>query len=598
MAKAQTEPGSLVGCPRGGAPRSALGRLALVLALAAVYVLAGRAGLMLGPVHVFASLVWAPTGISLAALLIFGTELWPGVALGALLVNVSTGAPLLAAAGIALGNTLEALAGAFALFRLGGFRRSLDGLKPVLVLIVAAGVLSTLIAATVGATSLLVGGRIAPGEFSETWRTWWLGDGAGDLIVAPLFLAFRGAHEPPRWTRRTLEAVGLCVAVVVASLLIFLSLPVSEAGRFVEASLLVPILMWGALRFGMMGATTTVFLASGIAVWGATLGRGPFVQATLSQSLLFLQSFMASTATAVLVVAGIIADRRRAYEAERASRLRAEAAEMEAKRLAGVQERLLAVVGHDLRNPLGAIVAGLSLFKKHRRDRFEKWEEALLERQSRSAARMEEIIKNVLYFAVARTSGTIPVKAEPINMGEVCRQVIGEFEQVEPGRKVSLRVEGDDSGEWDASRMAQVLSNLVGNALEHSPKDTPVDVRICGSAQNLVVQVHNAGPAIPSEALAEIFEPFKQGLDGAPGAKANVGLGLYIVKEIVEAHAGKVDVCSREGQGTSFVVKLPRASPTSGPGRGPQPGPSLFAPSGPEALAARGPDATGDSRGP
>src|SRR6266702_382557 len=106
----------------GRAPRRSSRRLLLALALAAVYVCAGRLGLMLGPVHLFASLVWAPTGISLAALLLGGIDLWPGVALGALLVNLWTGAPLPVALGIGLGNTLEACAGAYLLRRLGGFR--------------------------------------------------------------------------------------------------------------------------------------------------------------------------------------------------------------------------------------------------------------------------------------------------------------------------------------------------------------------------------------------------------------------------------------------------------------------------------------------
>jgi signal transduction histidine kinase len=358
-----------------------------------------------------------------------------------------------------------------------------------------------------------------------------------------------------------MEAAALGGAVIGASLLIFSWPPASEATRFIQACLLIPLLMWGALRFGMKGATAAVFLTSGVAVWGTALGRGPFVQATLSESLLFLQSYMAITAIAVLVLGAVITDRARVYVAERDARLRAEAAEREAKRLAGIQERLVAVVSHDLRNPLGAIIAGIGIFRKHRRDRLSEWEEAVLERQARSAARMEEIVRNVLDFARARTGGAMPIRSEAVNMGDVCRDVIAEIEQAEPGREVSLCVKGDDSGEWDAARMAQVISNLIGNALQHSPRDTPVDVRIQGSFRSLVVEVHNSGPPIAPEVLSGIFEPFKRGLDTPGSPSGNVGLGLYIVKEIVEAHDGKVDVCSRDGKGTSFVVKLPRASP-------------------------------------
>jgi len=317
--------------------------------------------------------------------------------------------------------------------------------------------------------------------------------------------------------------------------------------------------MWGALAFGTKGATMTVFLASAVAVWATALGKGPFVQATLPQGLLFLQSFMAITSTAVLLVGAVVADRARVHEAERESRLRAEAAEREAKRLAAVQERLVAVVSHDLRNPLGAIMAGIDLLKRRRSRAAEPWENAVLDRQTHSAARMEEIIRNVLTLAKARTDGSIPVSTGSVHMGDVCRQVIAESEQAQPGLSVSLRVEGNDSGEWDAARMAQVISNLVGNAVQHSPRGTPVDVRIRGSPRSVVVQVHNAGPPIAPDVLSRIFEPFEQGSNTVQGG-VNVGLGLYIVKQIVEAHDGRVEVCSREGKGTSFVVKLPRSS--------------------------------------
>lgn len=470
-----------------------------------------------------------------------------------------TGAPLAAALGISLGNTLEALGGAYLLRRLGGFRGSLDSLRPVLVLVGPVAILSTMASATVGVSSLLLGAQLPRQAFGETWRTWWLGDAVGDLIVAALLLAWYGARWAPPRPWRVFEATAVGTAVLGTSLLIFAWFPASEAGRFVQACLLIPLLMWGALGFGTKGATMTVFLASAIAVWATALGKGPFVQATLPQSLLFLQSFMAITATAVLVVGAVVADRTSVYEAERESRLRAEAAEQEAKRLAAIQERLVAVVSHDLRNPLGAIMAGIGLLRKRRGRAAESWEEAVLERQAHSAARMEEIIRNVLTFAKARTEGSIPVSAESVHMGDVCRRVIAESEQAEPGRTVSLRVEGNDSGEWDAARMAQVISNLVGNAVQHSPDGTPVDVRVRGSSRSVIVQVHNAGPPIPSDVIARIFEPFEQGPDAGQSARANVGLGLYIVKQIVEAHEGTVDVCSREGKGTSFVVKLPRS---------------------------------------
>ena len=164
-----------------GAPRD----LAKIALLAAIYILFARLGLMIQPVSAFATLVWAPSGIALAALLLFGYRYWPGIAIGAFVANVWTGAPVLVALGIAAGNTLEALVGNYALRRIPGFRSTLDRLSDVLGLIVLAGAVSTTVSATIGTASLRLGGLVTPDRFAVTWRAWWLGDAIGVLIVAP-----------------------------------------------------------------------------------------------------------------------------------------------------------------------------------------------------------------------------------------------------------------------------------------------------------------------------------------------------------------------------------------------------------------------------
>ncbi|MDP9178641.1 MAG: MASE1 domain-containing protein, partial [Gemmatimonadota bacterium] len=161
-----------------------------ILMLATLYILAARAGLKLDAVGGFATLVWPPTGIALAALLIRGYRLWPGVAIGAFVANVLTGAPIPVALGITLGNTLEALLGAYALRRIPDFQRTLDRLIDAFGLLVIAAVMSTAVSATIGVLSLQLGGIISSSELAETWRAWWLGDMIGDLVVAPVILVW------------------------------------------------------------------------------------------------------------------------------------------------------------------------------------------------------------------------------------------------------------------------------------------------------------------------------------------------------------------------------------------------------------------------
>ena len=164
--------------------------LAKVGILAALYVAGGKLALLLAAPQGNVTLMWPPTGIALAALLLYGSRLWPGVAAGAFLVAASTGVPLATAAGIMAGNTLEALAGAYLLRSAVGFRASLDRLRDVLGLMTLAALLSTMVSATIGVASLCLGGVVSCANYGALWWMWWLGDAMGDLIVAPFLLTW------------------------------------------------------------------------------------------------------------------------------------------------------------------------------------------------------------------------------------------------------------------------------------------------------------------------------------------------------------------------------------------------------------------------
>src|SRR5215831_3525234 len=187
--------------------------------LCLIYVGTAMLGLSLDAVSGFATAVWPPTGLALAALILGGFRLWPGIALGAFLVNLSAGAPLLVAGGMAVGNTLEALVGTWLLHRVVGFQPALERLRDVLGLVVLAGLLSTLLSATLGVTSGWLGGVIPSAAYGEAWWTWWLGDLMGDLVVAPLLLMWNGRMRLS--SRRIAEAGALLGAIVAASLLLF-----------------------------------------------------------------------------------------------------------------------------------------------------------------------------------------------------------------------------------------------------------------------------------------------------------------------------------------------------------------------------------------
>jgi PAS domain S-box-containing protein len=311
--KPDVEPAS--GGPGPPAPRVAhpVRRIAYageLIALAALYVVAARIGLAMDAVAGFATLVWPPTGIALAALVLRGSRLWPGVMIGAGIANALTGAPLFVALGIATGNTLEALLGAYALRRLPGFRTSLDQVRDVLALIVLAASFSTMVSATIGVASLYLGGVVSAAQIGVAWRAWWLGDLIGDLLVAPVILVWASAPRMRPPPHRVLEGAALGVLVLAVAVVIFGRPATTRADTFQQAYLVFPPLIWAALRFEQRGAASTAFIVSLFAVWGTAIGHGPFVRSELHEGLFALQTFMGVTAATFLVLGASMAERR------------------------------------------------------------------------------------------------------------------------------------------------------------------------------------------------------------------------------------------------------------------------------------------------
>jgi PAS domain S-box-containing protein len=275
--------------------------------VSAAYFGTAKLGLTLAHAQSSITAVWAPTGIALAALLIWGYRLWPAVALGALLANGWTGVPLLSVLGITTGNTLEALVGAYLLLRVAGFSRSLESVKDVLALVVFGGVISTMVSATVGVASLWLGGATEFSDIASNWRVWWLGDMGGDLVVAPLLLALASPGARSALRGRFVEAGASLVLLVPFSVLVFSQLPLPY--------LLFPVFIWAALRFRQLGAAATSLVVAGIAVAFTANGTGPFVHGSTDTSFLLSQGFMGVASVSALLLAAVTSQRQRAVEA-------------------------------------------------------------------------------------------------------------------------------------------------------------------------------------------------------------------------------------------------------------------------------------------
>ena len=274
--------------------------------LAAVYYAAARLGLRYASIGESVSLVWPPTGIAFGALTLLGPRYWPGIALGAFLANAATPVPLACAAGIALGNTLEALV-ATHLFRRAGGTPALENLRQVRALVLVAGPLGALVSALVGVASLVAGRALAATTAPEAAAVWWAGDLLGALVVAPVLFSWTRHRRVPDGALRVLELTALCLAtVVVAELALGQLLRTSIMRRIDYPYLLFPFVMVGALRFGTRGASLLSLTVSAIAVWHAVSGGGPFVAATSAGTLFAIATYLATVAVTGLVLAATV----------------------------------------------------------------------------------------------------------------------------------------------------------------------------------------------------------------------------------------------------------------------------------------------------
>ncbi len=279
---------------------SAISRLGFILLVGAVYFGAARLGLLLASVHGSVSPVWPATGIAIAALLLGGTRMWPGVALGAFAANFLTPVPLVVVVGITIGNTLEAIVGAWIVKRCApGFRHDeLDNLaEPVGFTLAAAA--APVVSASCGVLILLGTNQIPWTIAGTLWLTWWVGDALGALMVTPLILAVREAiRQQPQGTIRD---VGKAVVVLVAAFAVCSTVFFEPSGgRWLFV--IFPVLLLAVAWFGSVGVKFVGFLIAAAGISAAWAGSGPFTGDSLNENLLHLQLFLTSVGTAALLL--------------------------------------------------------------------------------------------------------------------------------------------------------------------------------------------------------------------------------------------------------------------------------------------------------
>lgn len=244
----------------------------------------------------------------------------------------------------------------------------------------------------------------------------------------------------------------------------------------------------------------------------------------------------------------------RKAEARRTELAAENAALVERARVQEFQERFLAILGHDLRNPLAAIDMGVGILRQSSGP----GQARILNRMSSSLSRMSRMIEQILDLTRSRLAGGIEIQVEPTDLSVSLKQVVDELRVAHPSRQLVLRCPETLPGELDRDRLEQVFSNIIGNAVSYGDPESPVIVEASLENALVTISIHNHGPPIPEELLNKLFDPFRRGVRDSKGPRTQgLGLGLFISNEIVVGHGGSIDVRSSETNGTTFRVTLP-----------------------------------------
>jgi signal transduction histidine kinase/ActR/RegA family two-component response regulator len=532
-------------------------------ALAAVYVAAGRLGLAFAALHTSASPVWPPTGIALAALVLFGMRLWPAVFVGALLVNLQTSGEVLPSLGIAAGNTLEAIVGAYLVVRYANGRLAFERVQDVFKFCGSVLLFSTTISATIGVTTLAVDHSVPWDRFGAIWLTWWLGDAAGALIIAPPLIIWTAGPRPTQIRQYWAEAVLLAAAIVVVGEVVFSGWLPNWMIHYPLAFTCIPVLVWAAYRFEQAGAATSVAVLAASAIPGTLMGFGPFAVLSRNDALLLLQTFLATMTMTMIALAALVWDTRRG--ARERERLRAEAARLyrDAQAANRAKDEFLAILSHELRTPLNAVYGWVSVLRSGKLDR--ETTERALEAVERNTKVQVQLIDDLL--DVSRiTSGKLRLALRPVSLPDIVGTAVESMQALaltksitlDLDREANLRVLGD------AERLQQIVWNLVSNAIKFTPKGGRVTVRLSRSGPSARIVVRDTGIGIAPALVPFVFDRFRQGDGETTRGQGGLGLGLSIVRHLVDLHGGSVTAISDgEGRGATFIVTLPILEPAS-----------------------------------
>src|ERR1051325_9124533 len=525
-------------------------RLLLISIVTLVYFIVGKFGLMLASFHASASPVFPSAGIALAALLVLGYRVWPGIFIGAFLVNATNAGDVATSLAIATGNTLEALAGAWLVIRFARGKNFCGRPQDVFKFALVAAT-STIVSASFGVTSLVLTGFADWRHYGEIWLTWWLGDATGDLVFTPLVVLWSVGSQRG-WSKTEATEVGvLFLLLVLLSSVVFGGWLQISSRNYPITFICGPIVIWTAFRFRPLETASGIFIMSVIAVWGTLHGFGPFIRETENQSLIALQSWIAVlTITAMALSAGM-AERRRVEEELQQQKSIVEAANR-------TKDHFLAMLSHELRTPLTPVISGLeSLETETTQSEDAKASLAMIRRNIELET---QLIDDLLDFTRI-TRDKMQLRFAPIDAHQAVSNVV-EICRTE-ARAKSLHVHLNLRAKnfhvtADSAKFQQIIWNLFKNAVKFTPEDGAITISSENPSETVFnLSVRDTGIGMEREVMQRIFDPFEQGNRSFEHRFGGLGLGLAISKSLTQAHGGTLTAQSDgSNRGSTFTLSM------------------------------------------
>ena len=524
--------------------------------LALIYFVAGKLALKLALVNASASAVWPPAGIALAALLVLGYRVWPAIFVGAFLVNLTTAGNFFTSLGIASGNTLEAVCGAWLVNRFAAGAQVFDRPQNVFKFALAA-LISSSLSPSFGVTTLALGGFAPWANYWTIWSTWMLGDFSGDLVVAPLLILWSVPVTQRNWNQREVIEVSvlLLLLVVLAEIVFGGWLPIS-ARNYPISFICGPIVIWTAFRFTPRETATGIFVLSAIAIWGTLNGFGPFILRTDNQSLVMLQTWTAALTITAMAIAAAISERNRAHAAVEQQKEAVEAANR-------TKDNFLAMLSHELRTPLTPVIAALDALETETAPSdLAKCSLSMIRRNVELESQLIDDLLDLTRIAKDKLQlrfGSLDAHAVISNVVEICR---AEAQDRQVNVRVNLRA-GAHHVLADAAKFQQIVWNLVKNAIKFTGENGDVTISSTNpEPQTLVISVKDTGIGIAPEIMNRIFDPFEQGEHSFQRRYGGLGLGLAISKSLAQAHGGTLAARSDgRDRGSTLTLTMKTVAP-------------------------------------